>query len=105
MAIGNIQAGTTGTFSATLLDNGAPIALPASSVFAWSADDTLVTIDTNAAPDGSLAVVTVPAGDAGTSVTLTVSATAPDGTTATGTITVALTPVPQTFTVQVMQTA
>lgn len=103
MAIGNISAGTTGSFSAALTDNGSPIALPTGSTFAWTSTDSLVTFDTSASPDGSSAVVSVPAGDTGTTVTITVSTTATDGTTATGSITVALTPVPQRFAVTITQ--
>ena len=50
-------------------------------------------------------LVTVPAGDTGTSVTITATAPAPDGTTATGSLVVALTPVPQKFALAVSQLA
>lgn len=103
MAIGNIPAGSTGAFAAQLEDNGSPITLPSGSTFAWSASDATVTFATSA--DTTSTVATVPAGDPGTSVTITASTTAPDGTTASGTITVALTPTPQQFSVSVTQTA
>lgn len=98
-----IAAGSTGTFTATLNDNGAPIALPAGSTFGWSADDASVTFVTS--PDTTSTVVSVPAGDEGTSVTITASTTAPDSTTVSGSVTVPLTPEPQQFTVTVAQTA
>jgi hypothetical protein len=103
MAIGNIPAGQTGTFAAQLLDNGAPIALPAGSTFTWTASDASVTFATSA--DTTSTVVTVPAGDTGTSVTITASTTDPNGNPVSGSITVALTPTPQQFTVTVTQTA
>lgn len=103
MAIGNIVAGSTGSFAAQLLDNGAAISLPTGSVFAWSASDSTVTFVTSA--DTTSTVVTVPAGDTGTSVAITASTVGPDGKTYSGTITVALTAAPQTFSVVITQTA
>jgi hypothetical protein len=103
MAIGTIPAGQTGTFAAQLMDNGSPIALPANSTFAWTASDTTVTFATSA--DTLSTVVTVPAGDTGTSVTITASTTDPNGNPVSGSITVAITPEPQQFTVTVTQTA
>ena len=102
MAIGNIQAGTSGTFAAVLDDNGSPITLPAGSTFAWTASDPSVTITPSA--DTTSAVVAVPAGDTGTSVTITATVTV-NGTTVSGSLTVTLTPIPQVFTVVVSQTA
>lgn len=103
MAIGNITAGSTGTFAAQLEDNGVAIALPSGSTFAWSASDASVTFATSA--DTTSTVVTVPAGDPGTSLTITAATTDPNGNAVSGSITVALTPVAQTFTVVVTQTA
>lgn len=102
MAIGNIQAGTSGTFAAVLDDNGSPITLPAGSTFAWTASDPSVTITPSA--DTTSAVVAVPAGDTGTSVTITATVTV-NGTTVSGSLSVTLTPIPQVFTVVVTQTA
>ena len=103
MAIGNIVAGSTGTFAAQLLDNGVPVALPTGSVFAWSSSDTAVTFAVS--DDTASVVVTVPAGDVGTSVTVTASTVGPDGKTYSGSLTVALTPTPQVFSVVITQTA
>jgi hypothetical protein len=103
MAIGNITAGTSGTFAAVLNDNGTPIALPSGSTFAWTASDSTVSIVPSS--DTTSAVVNIPAGDPGTSVTVTASTVGPDGNTYSGSVTVPLTPVPQQFTVTVTQTA
>lgn len=111
MAIGNITAGTTGQLGATLLDNGAAVT-GFTPTFTFSASDTTVTF-APATTDGSggtvplanQTVISVPAGDTGTSVTITASTPAPDGTTASGTLTITLTPVPQQFTVALTQLA
>jgi hypothetical protein len=109
MAIGNITAGTTGQIGAALLDNGAPVA-GFTGTFTFTASDTTVTFApaTTDASGGTIplanqTVISVPAGDPGTSVTVTATTTAPDGTTATGTLTIALTPVAQQFTVGLTQ--
>ncbi len=99
-----INAGSTGTFTAELEDNGTAIPLPAGSTFAWSADDTNATLAPSA--DSLSVVVTVPASDTATSITVTASTTAPDGSTVVGSVTVPITPgVTHTFTVLVSQTA
>jgi hypothetical protein len=114
--IGNITAGTAGQFAASLLDNGSLYTAPAGSAYTlnlvWTASDPSVTFApaTTDATNGAVplqdqTVVTVPAGDPGTSVTVTATAPAPDGTTATGSLTVQLTPVPQKFTLAVAQIA
>lgn len=103
MAIGNIGAGTSGTFAAQLEDNGSPIALPVGSTFAWTASDTTVLITPS--DDSLSALIDVPSGDTGTSITVTASTVAPDGSTVSGSITVPLTPVPQQYSVTVVQTA
>jgi hypothetical protein len=103
MAIGNITAGTTGSFAAQLELNGAPIPLPSGSTFAWSASDPAVSLVVSA--DTLSVVISVPAGDQGTSVSIAAAATAPNGKVVTGTLSVALTPIPQVFTVTVSQTA
>lgn len=100
--IGNIQAGTSGTFAAVLDDNGSPITLPSGSTFTWTASDTTVTIAPSA--DTTSADIAVPAGDDGTSITVTASVTV-NGNTVSGSLSVALTPIPQVFTVVVTQTA
>lgn len=116
MAVGNIAAGATGQLGVALLDNGSPYVLPEGSAYVltptFTADDATVTFAaaTTDASNGTIpldaqTVISVPAGDPGTSVTITASAPAPDGTTATGTLTITLTPVPQVFTLAVSQLA
>jgi hypothetical protein len=97
-----ISVGTSGTFTATLEDNGVDIALPAGSTFAWTADDTSATITPSA--DSLSAVIAVPASDTATTITVTASTTAPDGSKVSGSVTVPITPgVAHTFTVNVVQ--
>ena len=102
MAIGNIQAGTSGTFAAVLDDNGSPITLPTGSTFTWTDSDPSVTITPSA--DSTSAVVAVPAGDTGTSITVTATVTI-NGNTVSGSLVVPLTPIPQVFTVVVSHTS
>lgn len=99
-----ISQGATGTFAAQLEDNGNPIPLPSGSTFAWSADDTNATLAPSA--DTLSVVVTVPATDTATSITVTAETVAPDGNKAQGSVTVPIIPgVAHTFTVTVTQTA
>jgi hypothetical protein len=93
MAIGNINAGSTGTFAATLLENGAPLTTPPATPTVWtySCSDPTVTITPSA--DTTSAVYSVPSNDTGTSFQAAASAVAPDGTTVTTPpLTVTLTP-------------
>jgi hypothetical protein len=109
MAIGNITAGSTGTFASTLLDNGVPFVAPSGSTFVpsytYSSPDSSVSFAPSA--DTTSAVVTVPASDTAKTLVIGSSTVAPDGTTASGTITVTLSPSTgsQTFTVGLTQTA
>jgi hypothetical protein len=97
-----ISQGATGTFQAQLEDNGNPIDLPSGSTFSWSADDSNAQLAPSA--DTLSVVVSVPADDAATSITVTASTTAPDGSTVSGSVTVPVIPnVPHTFTVVVTQ--
>ncbi len=99
-----ISQGATGTFSAQLEDNGNPIPLPSGSTFAWSADDTNAQLAPSA--DTLSVVVTVPATDTATSITVTAETVAPDGNKVQGSVTVPIIPgVAHTFTVTVTQTA
>lgn len=101
-----IAAGASGTFLAELLDNGSPLAHtepPFVPAFTWSADDTTVVLTPTADTTGCQ--VDVPAGDVGTSFTLTVTCTDPEGGSANGTLMVPITAVPQKFTIQITQTA
>ena len=116
MALGNITAGTTGQVSAgPLLDNGVPYVTPPDSVYVFvptltSSDlDVIITPATTDMSGGTIPlalqfVLTVPAGELGTSVTISGSAPAPDGSLAVGTpLTIALTPLPQQFTFAISQ--
>lgn len=116
MALGNITAGSTGQFAATLLDNGLPYSAPAGSSYVFNptftTSDPLVTfaLATTDASNGTIPldeqiVVSIPGGDLGTSLTITATATAPDGTTIMNSITVALTPLPQKYTLVISQLA
>jgi hypothetical protein len=96
MAIGNINAGSTGTFAATLLssvDGAAPSPVTPQPTMDWtySCSDSTVTITPSA--DTTSAVYSVPSNDTGTSFQAAASAVAPDGTTVTTPpLTVTLTP-------------
>lgn len=116
MALGNITAGTTGQFGATLLDNGTTYVAPSGSTYVFAptftSSDATVTFAaaTTDASGGTIpladqTVVSVPGSDQNTSLTITATALAPDGTTVTNSITVALTPGPQQFTIAVAQLA
>lgn len=99
-----ITVGATGTFSAQLEDNGNPIPLPSGSTFAWSTSDASATLAPSA--DTTSVVVTVPATDTATSITVTAETVAPDGNKVPGSVTVPVIPnVTHTFTVKVTQTA
>ena len=80
-----IAPGSTGTFSLTPVDkNGNPSSLPSGVVPSWTSSD-----PTNAplvvSDDGLSATCTVPdSAPAGTQITLSVTATLPDGTTPNG---------------------
>lgn len=99
-----ITAGSNGTFAAALLDNGAPVTGFTPS-FSWTADDTNAALQPSA--DTLSCEVTVPATDTTTTLNLTASTQAPDGTTATGSLAVTINPsvTPQKFTVSITQTA
>lgn len=103
-----IVLGGSGTFLVSLLANGNPYTPPAGSTYVFaptlSASDPNVTITPNSGVADSFNVA-VPAGDANTSTSLQASAVAPDGSTVTQTISVPYLPVPQAFTLQIVQTA
>ena len=108
MAIGSLTSPGTASILLALLDNGAPYVAPEGSSYVFTptltASDTSVTI----APDATVPDqfdVTIPAGDTSTSVVFTGTATAPDGTTATGTLTIPFAATPQVFSISVTQTA
>ena len=91
MAIGNIAAGSTGTFAATLLQNGSPAVPQPTMSWTYSCSDPSVTIAPS--PDTTSAVYSVPQNDTGTSLQAAASGIAPDGTTVTTPpLTVTLTP-------------
>ena len=112
MAIGNIEAGSTGQLATTLELNGQPFTEPFNLSLTYSADDPQVTFApaTTDATNGAVPlehqeVVSVPAGDQGTSVTITVSAVDPDGKQISTSITIPLTPQPRVFTLVTTQVA
>jgi hypothetical protein len=81
-----IAPGGTGTFTATPIDkNGNPSTLPAGVVPVWTSSDT-TNAPVVAAADGLSATVTIPtSATGGEKITLSVTATLPDGTTPEGT--------------------
>ncbi len=108
MAIGSLTSPGTASILLALLDNGSPYVAPEGSTYTFSptltASDALVTISPDATVPDQFDV-TIPAGDTSASVTFTGTATAPDGTTATGTLSIPFAAVPQTFTISVTQSA
>lgn len=84
MAITGVKVGGAGTFTETPLPAGAT--LPAGVIPVWSTTDTLVTLTPST--DGTSVVANVGATDTNPSFPLTVTATLPDGTTPTATVTV-----------------
>ena len=117
MAIGNIQAGGSGTFALALQLNGVADTIDTVSAVTWSSPDTTVTVIPSS--DGLSAVFTVPASDTATTLvanasgTATIVAGSPStlsvGTTVavSGTASVPVSPsnTPQTFTLAITQTA
>ena len=106
MAIGNINAGSTGTFAATLLENGVAVVPQPTLVWTYSCSDPTVTIAPSA--DTTSAVYSVPSNDTGTSFQAAASTIAPDGSTVTTPpLTVTLTPgtTSVVFTASIAQTA
>jgi len=117
MAIGNIQAGTSGTFALALQLNGVADTVDTVSAVTWSSPDTTVTVVPSA--DGLSAVFTVPATDVATTLvanasgTVTIVAGTPStlavGTTVSasgsGSVPVSPASTPQTFTFAITQTA
>lgn len=103
----SIVAGGTGTFDLTLFDNGAPFVPPAGSTYVFSptlvADDPSASVSQGSSP--TQFIVSIPGSDTATTVNLTGSATDPQGGTATGTLAVTVTPEPQQFTVNIVQSA
>lgn len=85
-----ITPGSSGIFTANLIDNGLPVP---SSDWVWSSNDANATITTQASdPSGATVQVAIPAADTSTSITLTASAKDADGKTQTATYTV---PIPE----------
>ena len=73
MAIGNIQAGGSGTFALTLLLNGVADTVDPVSAVTWSSPDPTVTVSPS--EDGQSAVFTVPATDTATTLVANASGT------------------------------
>jgi hypothetical protein len=100
-----IPAGSTGQLGWTLLDNGVPVSPQPTLTLTYTSADPLVTFAaaTTDASGGTIplanqVVMTVGASDTQTSAIVNASAPAPDGSTAAGSLTVAVTPTPQKFT-------
>jgi hypothetical protein len=103
MAIGDITAGQSGTFTAVLLLNGEPYNAPSGSTYTFGPSYTSSDADITIGADG---VANVPATSTDTSLTVDASAVAPDGTTVTAPpVTVTITPAPQVFSLGLSQTA
>jgi hypothetical protein len=109
MSLGNIAAGSSGTFAAQLLLNGQPYApLAGAPVLdvTYSADDPDVVLDPSA--DTTSVVAEVPAASQDTELTVGASAVAPDGTTVTAQVNVIVTPAAppaQVFSLKLDQTS
>ena len=101
-----ITVGGQGTFVAQLLNNGVPMDLPAGSTWAWSDDDpnSTITLDPSD-PTGGTVIITVPASDTATQVTVTAATTDPNGAAVSGSLVVPIAPGVSIFTVTVTQTA
>ena len=109
MATQTIVAGGSAHFEAELLQNGNQISLPAGSTWAWTSADPLVTFTpapvdpTTGVSDPDEITATIAGSEAQTSVVISASTTAPDGTTVSGDITVPVTPEAQVFSVKIVQ--
>lgn len=95
-----ITDGGQGTFQAVLQLNGVPV--PTQPKFTWSTNVPDATITPSA--DTTSAVISVPAGETATSITVTASTTDTNGNPVSGVLAVPLN-APQVFTVVVTQTA
>lgn len=108
MALGIVVGGSAG-FKAELLKNGVPIDLPATSTWAWSSADPLVSFapapadPTTGVVDPNDIEVTVAGSDTQTSAVITASTTDPDGNPENGDITVPVTPEAAVFTVRITE--
>jgi hypothetical protein len=114
MALGTIAPGSTGQFGAQLLSNGAPDTSGFVPSFTWTSSDPSVTFaaattdaSNGAIPLANQTVASVPTGDTLGSVTITATATDPNGATQSGSVTVAIGAgtAPATFSVGVQQLA
>lgn len=95
-----IVDGGSGSFQATMKLNGA--ALPTQPQFSWSTDVASATITPSV--DTEVAVISVPAGETATTITVTVTANDTNGKPVTGVLAVPLS-APQVFTIDIVQTA
>ena len=101
----SVQPGIGAGFQATLQDTGNPIALTSGSVFAWSTDDPTDVLVVGGG-DTSTVQITIsnPPASGRTSITVTASTVAPDGTTVSGELTTDILPgVEHVYTVSVSQ--
>ena len=101
----SVSSGIPSAFGAQLQDNGNAIELPAGSSFSWSTDDSTDTIVTGGGvgtPAANITVNNPPSGR--TTITVTASTTAPDGTAVSGMVTTdIIVGVTHTYTVAVAQ--
>jgi hypothetical protein len=109
-AIGGLSSPGSATLNFTLLDqNGNPYVVPAGSTYVFnptvSADDPNVTLTENTSNATPQVFVSIPPGDPSAQVTFSATATDPDGNTATGTLSIPLSEVTQTFTIEITQVA
>ena len=99
MANGIIDGGS-GTFAAELDLNGSAVGTQPTFTFTTNVADATVTPDAS----GQSAVISVPAGETATSITVTATTTDPNGNSVSGFLTVPLS-APAVFSVTVTQTA
>lgn len=108
MALGLLSSPGTAALLLALLDNGVPYVAPENSDYKFvpslvaSDPDVAITADPDTPNQFD---VTIPAGDISLGVIFTAQATAPDGSIATGTLTISFAPQPQQFTIKITQTA
>jgi hypothetical protein len=106
MAIGSLTSPGTATLLLSLLDNGQPYTAVEGYVFTptLTSNDTSIQIVADATTPNEFDL-TIPSGDTSQSATFNATATAPDGSTAIGALTIPFMAVAQQFTIKIAQTA